>query len=463
MSSVPSGLLLWTNDDNDNKTRLRRRPEGYQVTTANTSPQALTSSSPLIQEVHDKDLDEQGTSEQGTPTVDGACLVCAQHVARYTCPRCNLPYCSVACYRRHNDNTSNEGNNNAHSQCTERFYQERVQQVVELERQDQHQETCNILNRVHRQQQQSLLTTSETPLLSQSELMDLLRLLETQSLSEEELLQQLQRNPQMARALEQGLLQQQSATTDWLLEPWYPWWRQELSTNDTNDQESEIDVGTEDQLVESTLEMNAETALATVDERLSQIPPFAKLVPKRTDPPLLHFNLVDLLYATVWMLRLYHGLTNAMDTAIAAVCSLCDASAVLSNDARYTTIHEALAESVARSAKALQHEECNTRWNVLVQDVVLVCRGGHRLIGRALLEAMDVVNAGIQATKAANDKDGATELRKIRKKLEFYISWSREEWLSPKELAVSIQEWASDWKLNNTDELERDADFLLPS
>ncbi|KAG5192232.1 hypothetical protein JKP88DRAFT_139433, partial [Tribonema minus] len=43
------------------------------------------------------------------------CLVCSRAVAPYICPRCHLPYCSAACYKKHG------------GACTEAFYKERVE------------------------------------------------------------------------------------------------------------------------------------------------------------------------------------------------------------------------------------------------------------------------------------------------------------------------------------------------
>jgi len=42
------------------------------------------------------------------------CAVCAQQVAKYTCPRCLARYCTSACYREHG------------ARCTEGFYKEQV-------------------------------------------------------------------------------------------------------------------------------------------------------------------------------------------------------------------------------------------------------------------------------------------------------------------------------------------------
>lgn len=38
------------------------------------------------------------------------CRVCAAEGAQYVCPRCNIRYCSVECYKKHS------------SDCTQKFY-----------------------------------------------------------------------------------------------------------------------------------------------------------------------------------------------------------------------------------------------------------------------------------------------------------------------------------------------------
>eukprot|EP00657_Telonema_sp_P-1_P000840 TRINITY_DN1166_c0_g1_i1.p1 TRINITY_DN1166_c0_g1~~TRINITY_DN1166_c0_g1_i1.p1 ORF type:complete len:140 (-),score=55.57 TRINITY_DN1166_c0_g1_i1:71-490(-) len=46
------------------------------------------------------------------PPTSRVCLVCQRQYSKYTCPRCNAPYCSVQCYKGHSE------------RCTECFYQE---------------------------------------------------------------------------------------------------------------------------------------------------------------------------------------------------------------------------------------------------------------------------------------------------------------------------------------------------
>lgn len=70
------------------------------------------------------------------------CQVCRQCESRYKCPRCQLPYCSVACYKEHNtDGTS----------CTEAFYQDRVATVLHYEAKEQTKSIQQILTRSHQQ------------------------------------------------------------------------------------------------------------------------------------------------------------------------------------------------------------------------------------------------------------------------------------------------------------------------
>ncbi|KAH9013874.1 hypothetical protein EDB84DRAFT_1228143, partial [Lactarius hengduanensis] len=47
---------------------------------------------------------------------------CRRQFSRYTCPRCNLLYCSLSCFRA-------EG----HSQCSEPFYRDQLASDIHTE------------------------------------------------------------------------------------------------------------------------------------------------------------------------------------------------------------------------------------------------------------------------------------------------------------------------------------------
>jgi hypothetical protein len=52
--------------------------------------------------------------KKGATSSSPQCSVCKDSVAKYNCPRCNIVYCSIACYQRHG------------TECTESFYREQV-------------------------------------------------------------------------------------------------------------------------------------------------------------------------------------------------------------------------------------------------------------------------------------------------------------------------------------------------
>ncbi|KAL4065990.1 hypothetical protein J3A83DRAFT_4262045 [Scleroderma citrinum] len=45
-----------------------------------------------------------------------SCSICRRQIARYTCPTCNAPYCSLTCFR-----------SKSHAQCSESFYRKEIE------------------------------------------------------------------------------------------------------------------------------------------------------------------------------------------------------------------------------------------------------------------------------------------------------------------------------------------------
>ncbi|KAM9847961.1 zinc finger HIT domain-containing protein 2 [Aulostomus maculatus] len=61
-----------------------------------------------------KTTEDQATGDE-TPRRSAVCMLCKHKPACYTCPRCNLHYCGLACYQSQD-----------HSVCSEEFYKESV-------------------------------------------------------------------------------------------------------------------------------------------------------------------------------------------------------------------------------------------------------------------------------------------------------------------------------------------------
>lgn len=382
------------------------------------------------------------------------CLVCHANQARYTCPKCHVPYCSVKCYHAHGQK------NEAAASCTESFYHGRVSQVMELEVKEKKDDMLGILSRVHELNNQdhqdpvhldeSSCTPIENP-LSEEELVRLLRILEDCQDDATKLEVQLSTLPLRVRNIVHGLFQHSNRLSDlqeWVLEPWHPWWRIELGDEKEDDCES---IAIEDDEISI-----SKKSTKTLDEKMLGVPSFELLMRPRNgnlqSPPLL-FNLVDILYRIVWTLRLYHGLDNASDViACEALETMARASTVLSASVDscfcFTSLAEVMVDCTRRSTTFYSTPdtgECNAPWQVLSQDVALICQS-HRTVARALFESVDIAKAAVRGAKKESVREEAlSQMRKTRKKLEFYLSWHLSHKDEVMSLSTEIEEWIACW------------------
>lgn len=126
------------------------------------------------------------------------CEVCCAHHSRYTCPKCNIRYCSVVCYREHGE-------------CTEDFYRNRSHQILNLEAKDLRDETEFMLHRLQ----------SNTPALLDDHLYDLLLAIEN---DDHPRIERLLASHDIKRNIEHDM----PSLREWILHPWHPWWEPQL-------------------------------------------------------------------------------------------------------------------------------------------------------------------------------------------------------------------------------------------
>jgi len=477
------------------------------------------------------------------------CGVCRRNEARYACPKCELPYCSVGCYRRHNRNDDDNSSKDDGSQdgagassCTERFYRDRVEDALRLEVQERRDATLRMLNRAYRRQrrdeeeeeQEEEEEEGAQPLLSQEELYELLAALEKyddddrrrrreSDDEEEKIFDSVFGRPELRAAFERAL--RTGELEDWILEPWRPWWRPELvvkadddgtaDDDDEEEEEEEEENGRESNRV--ALQANSELLktktkhLKTLDERLLEVPSFDRIRPRKSKAagdedrqqqleflssqqemasarppalPRLQYNLLDVLYGTAYALRLYHGVANAQqEVAVEAAQTLVGVSVVLSSSsssygkggaaaASFDALEEVMTSCISReyssSPTTLATATLATTkggnvvsWDVLATDVALICQN-RRMICRALFEASDILRAAAKRINSDNsgkgkstdnrvrEEEGAattpTELRRVRKKIEFYLSWTKEPTSPVSSLSRELEGWIAHWK-----------------
>ena len=415
------------------------------------------------------------------------CRVCEEHVSRYTCPRCGIPYCSVTCYQSHS--SSNDASNDISLSCTEGFYQERVQSITRLEQKTKQQDTHAILNRTYLQQQQALVEggdgmehpddddddndMTEEDMIQLLELLSLLEQQEEQPQTsrnndnqqpqQQRIAKMLTKSPKLKAAFEAAV--ERGEVLPLVLEPWNPWWRPVLasSSDASNSGSSSAILENEDN---GPLSSRARGKIQTLDERLLRIKPFESLLVGSSNKtmPNLTYNLLEVLYCIVWTLRLYHGSHNATNdsvTALEAASMIVQTSSVLNHDARYDTLEEVLIQVTETTASAANGDSTTPSWTTLGHDVAFLV-SNPRFMGRALLEALDIVKAavgGLKKTKqlasvpTSMTKTTTTpelaDLRRKRKKIEFFLSWSqdsRASALMPENLSDDIRSWVEHWK-----------------
>ncbi|KAJ7326304.1 hypothetical protein DFH08DRAFT_787221 [Mycena albidolilacea] len=78
------------------------------------------------------------------------CRLCRRQFSKYTCPTCNIPYCSLTCFR-----------SEAHSQCSETFYKKEVESDIRAEPSKSPQERQRMLGLLQRFEEESAAQTEE--------------------------------------------------------------------------------------------------------------------------------------------------------------------------------------------------------------------------------------------------------------------------------------------------------------
>ena len=494
------------------------------------------------------------------------CGVCKQHYSRYKCPRCSIPYCSLECYKNHNNAIDNDGD--AATSCTETFYKDRVSSILRLEQKEQ--KDAFFKNQILKN---SLVANNLNVIDDSSgvkddkiteQLYDLLEVLESSSSDnnnaviqqdrgdhdEEDdalLLQKIKQSmsPTLRMMFENDITNNGQTLLEELgiIKQWHPWWRPELSSPFSPSSSGEESKVEQQQCV-------FEIPSQTLDERLLQVADWTKIrrpivneakktntsdnitiqqlplppIPKQPQHPHLIYNTIDILYGICKTLRLYHGIDNVLNTmtttptnsgsedvedtppsvlpttssvkrwdnsntsmALDASETLLKSSAVLGKDARYTTLEQCLMGSTAcsntptttgaspSSLSCTSNDDTTAKeeWKILVEDCSLLCQS-RRMIGRALLEGRDIIQAAIQQLKLKKkkqqedckngDKDKLnkhkqhpsqrheqyiSQLRKLKKKIDFYLSYSQSSSSLPEtdlEAAkIALVDWMDHW------------------
>ncbi|EFB26224.1 hypothetical protein PANDA_004814, partial [Ailuropoda melanoleuca] len=371
----------------------------------------------------------------------GFCPAGEAQPARYTCPRCNVPYCSLRCYR-------------AHGSCAEDFYRDQV--LGELRgRSASPSRLASALQRLREQRE-----TEDDPEDAGREPGPapggLTRLWELLAPAEKAAFEQLLSRGEGGR----------------LLPPWRPWWwgrgagpRLLEEVDDAAGRDpAELEPTPARTPPEPVKEAAAEPFLEDAPEACAptvptRIPTLASLS-RSPASPLVRFQLPNVLFAYAHSLALYHGGDDALLSDFCA--TLLGVSGALGAQQVFASAEEAL-QAAAQVLEAGEHPPgpLGTRGAMREAARILMGKGPTDQKGYTLAALGHLAQTLGRARKQAVATEERDRLYRARKKCQFLLAWTNENEMALTPLALDCARAhrahavASDEVAALTGELER--------
>lgn len=426
-------------------------------------------------------LPQRGTSEALLTPADGTeggstasavrpCGLCLSKPSCYTCPRCNVPYCGLACYRSQN-----------HSSCSEEFYKEsvlqelksqgvpdeegkskmqeillRLRQSAESEggmenllrnlgedeasvtEKDAH--ALELLSRLAEIQSSGDETSHEAQEIlatlkdiedgsdeEEADLAEKLAGLDIDSLSEEELwsLLSAQEKEKFERLVKEG-------GSGGLVVLWSPWW--ERHEKDTKALIEELQSENDEEMHNVNVKKVSSKKVISDKSLKSSIPPIsAKIAPLHTlssnPSPLVRYNLLNALYGYTFSLCLYNGDISEM------LLEFCQAVLAISEGLGAGRVFNSVSEALDAGMRAVSAGGYFDREDPLaslraVEAVAHILTGESRedAVGYSL-SALSQLRTALSKAKASVPKEDEQMKRmyfQAGKKCEFFQSWVKE-------------------------------------
>ncbi|KAM6160381.1 zinc finger HIT domain-containing protein 2 [Erethizon dorsatum] len=328
----------------------------------------------------------------------GFCPAGEAQPARYTCPRCNVPYCSLRCYR-------------THSTCAEAFYRDQV--LGELRgRSASPSRLAGALRRL-RQQRETEDVPGEAGLSPDPAPSAVSGLWERLTPAEKAAFERLLSRGEAGR----------------LLPPWRPWWWGRGSGPRLLE---ELDGGPGGDPAEPAKDAAAATATAEPvpgdSARAPAVPtriPTLASLSRGPASPLVRFQLPNVLFAYAHTLALYHGGDDALLSDFCA--TLLGVSGALGAQQVFASAEEAL-QAAAHVLEAGEHPPgpLGTRGAMKETARILRGEGPADCKGYTLAALGHIAQTLGRARKQAVAREERDRLYRARKKCQFLLAWTNE-------------------------------------
>lgn len=386
------------------------------------------------------------SAAEASPEQRFICRVCQKQFSQYTCPRCNVRYCSLPCYKKHS------------LRCTESFMRDNVmEEFRQMEPANQtKQKMLGILKRFHSENEDGTSEIEESdeddfPLSAET----IQKVAEGYDISLDDL--SASERKEFLRAVASGKISH-------MVIPWEPWWlKPSASTISLSSQGCQLVQSLD--ISEDQMSRDLCPGVANLDENgLSDIPagpenPLSSVgkLTKTEPSPLLAVHMVDVIYSYCFTLRFFNGDWKSDPLDAAMVCL--SLSAVLSQVALPETVSEVLSKCLETSCSASFKHAGGLRFGIcLFDDVHALLRLGRAALVCALMDLYRFLEAAAKEVKGerskkrehsskqmiANEKAKRQEIRNdesrkslqsASKKVYFLMCWTNEQ---PKEVWTSL-------------------------
>ncbi|XP_071540500.1 zinc finger HIT domain-containing protein 2 isoform X2 [Panulirus ornatus] len=233
--------------------------------------------------------------------IERKCDFCTSK-SQYTCPRCNALYCSSKCYKHQ-----------SHAQCSERFYQDMVEQELHSGKvsEESHKKMMEILQH---------LKTGDTVMGDEGETLDsddeedeedlAVRMADVDLNDSETVWKKLteEERQEFRELVNKGGFEH-------LIPPWNPWWEQQVP------RVQEIKPGGE--------------CMPGYDAgcpEIIEVSPFSEMM-KSSPSPCIPFNILNVIAAYAWTVRLFNG--DHQENSLDATEAILVLSTVLASNANF--------------------------------------------------------------------------------------------------------------------------------
>ncbi|KAK9700863.1 hypothetical protein K7432_012002 [Basidiobolus ranarum] len=350
------------------------------------------------------------------------CGICHIQFSKYICPRCNLRYCSLNCYR-----------NEAHLSCTENFYREQIVEEVQNRSVSTSQklQTMKMLAEFEKKNlasEEELETEDVEEVGLEDKLLSRFEDMNIETATPDDLWELL---TEEERADFINTLDANEESTNALIdmaEPWRPWWIQ------SKQYELVSEVGEAD---------NEE--MPQIPKVVDNIESISVLSPKPPRKEMI-YNLVNIIFAYVYAVRYLDGdLKHSSADAGSLIWSV---SSLL--DSKEPFVFESLEDSIVTS---MQRSIKNTQLKQPMGYQILVLHDIVTIFSRIdfVLAALSELYALFQDIQQLDKSFGKTIMRKAfmsEKKTYFYLSFAKS--LTEKKYTPTLNSLAQELSLHIT-------------